>query len=248
MYLERLKRYGPKLICVVTLTEQLALEQAATADREIKRGHYLGPLHGIPWGAKDLFATKGIPTTWGAEPFRNQLIDYDATVVERLRKAGAVLVAKLSMGRSQWVAAVCGRDAKSIGRRGGDNRIERILCRVGGGDFRRARRLCARHRNAWFNCIAFSPLRSCGLRPTYGRVSRYGAMGLSWTMDKIGPICRSAEDCAFVLDAIYGPDDRDLTVGSAPFGWDPRVPLTRLRIGISGRIRAGDEARKKIIR
>src|SRR5215216_791467 len=110
MYLARLKRYGPKLLCIVTLTEELALKQAAAADAEIKRGKYRGPLHGIPWGAKDLFATKGIKTTWGAEPYRDQMIDYDATVVERLHEAGAVLVAKLSMGAlaqgARWFAGV----------------------------------------------------------------------------------------------------------------------------------------------
>src|SRR5262252_3060229 len=110
MYLNRLKRYGPKLLCVVTLTEELALQQAADADRNLKRGKYRGPLHGIPWGAKDLFATKGIKTTWGAEPYRDQMIDYDATVIERLNEAGAVLVAKLSMGAlaqgARWFAGV----------------------------------------------------------------------------------------------------------------------------------------------
>ena len=248
MYLERLKRYGPKLICVVTLTEELALAQAANADLEIKRGRYLGPLHGIPWGAKDLFATKGIPTTWGAEPFRNQMIDYDATVVERLRKAGAVLVAKLSMGAlamgGRWFAGVTRNPWQ----------IEEATTGSSGSSAGSASATSA-------GLVGFalgtetlgsivSPSSRCGvvgLRPTYGRVSRYGAMGLSWTMDKIGPICRSAEDCAFVLDAIYGPDDRDLTVGSIPFGWDPAMPLARLRIGyLKPEFEQGDEARKKM--
>ena len=248
MYLDRLKRYGPKLICVVTLTEELALAQAANADLEIKRGHYLGPLHGIPWGAKDLFATKGIPTTWGAEPFRNQVIDYDATVVERLRKAGAVLVAKLSMGAlamgGRWFAGVTRNPWQ----------IEEATTGSSGSSAGSAASTSA-------GLVGFalgtetlgslvSPASRCGvvgLRPTYGRISRYGAMGLSWTMDKIGPICRSVEDCAFVLDAIYGPDDRDLTVGSVPFGWDPAVPLARLRIGyLKAEFERGDEARKKI--
>src|SRR6266536_826584 len=170
MYLARLKRYGPKLLCVVTLTEDLAMKQAQDADNDLKRGKYRGPLHGIPWGAKDLLATKGIKTTWGAEPYRDQAINYDATVVERLRDAGAVLVAKLSMGAlaqgPKWFGGVT--------------------------------------RNPWvpdedrLGSIV-SPSARCGvtgLRPTYGRISRYGAMGLSLTMDKIGPSCRGVEDCA----------------------------------------------------
>src|SRR6266536_1807348 len=204
MYLARLKRYGPKLLCVVTLTEDLAMKQAQDADNDLKRGKYRGPLHGIPWGAKDLLATKGIKTTWGAEPYRDQVINYDATVVDRLRDAGAVLVAKLSMGAlaqgPKWFGGVT--------------------------------------RNPWvpdedrLGSIV-SPSARCGvtgLRPTYGRISRYGAMGLSLTMDKIGPSCRGVEDCAAALDAIYGPDNRDLTVGDAPFNWSADLLLDKLRV------------------
>jgi len=232
MYLGRLKRFGPKLLCVVTLTEDLALKQAAAADDEIKRGKYRGPLHGIPWGAKDLFATKGIKTTWGAEPYRDQVIDYDSTVVERLNEAGAVLVAKLSMGalaqgprwfggvtRSPWVP-----DDTQTGSSGSS----------AGPASATAAGLVGFSIGTETLGSIISPSSVCGcagLRPTYGRVSRYGAMGLSWTMDKIGPICRGVEDCAAALNALYGPDGKDITVGDAPFNWNPDTNLSTLRIG-----------------
>ena len=231
MYLARLKRYGPKLNCVVTLTEDLALAQAAAAEQEIKRGNYRGPLHGIPWGAKDLFATKGIRTTWGAEPFREQVIDYDAAVVERLRNAGAVLVAKLSMGAlaqgGRWFAGMTRNpwlvDEDRIGSSGSS---------AGPGSATAAGLVGFSIGTETLGSIISPSARNgvVGLRPTYGRVSRYGAMGLSWTMDKVGPMCRGVEDCAAVLNAIYGPDDRDLTVGDVPFNWNPAKPLSELRI------------------
>jgi Asp-tRNA(Asn)/Glu-tRNA(Gln) amidotransferase A subunit family amidase len=232
MYLDRLKRYGPKLLCVVTLTEELALKQAAAADAEIKRGKYRGPLHGIPWGAKDLFATKGIKTTWGAEPYRDQVIDYDSTVVERLNDAGAVLVAKLSMGAlaqgGRWFAGMTRNPWQPEETQTGSS----------GSSAGPASAIAA-------GLVGFSigtetlgsivsPSSRCGvtgLRPTYGRVSRYGAMGLSWTMDKIGPMCRGVEDCAAALHAIYGPDGKDITVGDAPFNWNPDTNISTLRIG-----------------
>jgi len=232
MYLGRLKRYGPKLLCIVTLTEELALKQAEAADAEIKRGKYRGPLHGIPWGAKDLFATKGIKTTWGAEPYRDQVIDYDATIVERLRDAGAVLVAKLSMGalaqgpkwfggvtRNPWVPdeSVTGSSGSSAGPAAA-TAAGLVGFSIG---------------TETLGSIV-SPSSRCGvtgLRPTYGRASRYGAMGLSWTMDKIGPICRGVEDCAAALNAIYGPDGKDITVGDAPFNWNPDRKLADMRVG-----------------
>jgi Asp-tRNA(Asn)/Glu-tRNA(Gln) amidotransferase A subunit family amidase len=231
MYLGRLKRFGPKLLCVVTLTEDLALNQAAAADDEIKRGKYRGPLHGIPWGAKDLFATKGIKTTWGAEPYRDQVIDYDSTVVERLNEAGAVLVAKLSMGalaqgprwfggvtRNPWVP-----DDTQTGSSGSS----------AGPASATAAGLVGFSIGTETLGSIISPSSTCGcagLRPTYGRVSRFGAMGLSWTMDKIGPICRGVEDCAAALNALYGPDGKDITVGDAPFNWSPDTNLSTLRI------------------
>jgi Asp-tRNA(Asn)/Glu-tRNA(Gln) amidotransferase A subunit family amidase len=232
MYLARLKKYGTKLLCVVTLTEDLALKQAAAADAEIKRGKYRGPLHGIPWGAKDLFATKGIKTTWGAEPYRDQVIDYDSTVVERLNDAGAVLVAKLSMGAlaqgARWFAGVTRNpwqpDEAQTGSSGSS----------AGPAAATAAGLVGFSIGTETLGSIVSPSSRCGvtgLRPTYGRVSRYGAMGLSWTMDKIGPICRGVEDCAAALHAIYGPDGKDITVGDAPFNWNPDTNISTLRIG-----------------
>jgi Asp-tRNA(Asn)/Glu-tRNA(Gln) amidotransferase A subunit family amidase len=249
MYLGRLKRYGPKLLCVVTLTEELALKQAAEADREIKAGKYRGPLHGIPCGVKDLFATKGIKTTWGAEPYRDQMIDYDATVVERLRDAGAVLVAKLSMGAlaqgGRWFAGVTRNPWQIEEDRTGSSGSS------AGPASATASGLVGFSIGTETLGSIVSPATRCGcagLRPTYGRVSRYGAMGLSWTMDKIGPICRGVEDLAAVLSAIYGPDQRDITVGDAPFNWAPDVPLSKMRIGyLKAEFEAGDNEKQKAL-
>ncbi len=232
MYVARLKKYGPKLNCVVTLTEDLALAQAAAAEREIKAGKYRGPLHGIPWGAKDLFATKGIRTTWGAEPYREQLIDYDATVVERLRDAGAVLVAKLSMGAlaqgGRWFAGMTRNPWQVEEDKTGSSGSS------AGPASATAAGLVGFSIGTETLGSIISPSSRCGvvgLRPTFGRVSRYGAMGLSWTMDKIGPICRGVEDCAAALQGIYGPDGRDLTVGDVLFNWEPDTPLASMKIG-----------------
>jgi Asp-tRNA(Asn)/Glu-tRNA(Gln) amidotransferase A subunit family amidase len=228
MYLERLKKFGPKLNCVVTLTEDLALAQAAQADREIKGGKYRGPLHGIPWGAKDLFATKGIPTTWGAGPFQNQVFDYDATIVDRLTAAGAVLVAKLSMG------ALAQGDQWFRGRTNNPWNLERGSSGSSAGPgSATAGGLVVFGIGTETRGSIISPSAEngvTGLRPTYGRVSRYGAMALSWTMDKIGPMCRSVEDCAIVFNAIYGPDGRDETTADASFVWNGDTPLSKLRI------------------
>ncbi|HTL43334.1 MAG TPA: amidase [Vicinamibacterales bacterium] len=236
MYLARLKKYGPKLNCVVTLTEDLALKQAADADREIKAGRYKGPLHGIPWGAKDLFATKGIPTTWGAGPYQDQVFDYDATIVSRLHDAGAVLLAKLSMGAlaqgDQWFRGQTknpwrpddpnpNRSGSSGSSAGPGSATAAGLVVFGIGTETRG------------SIISPSSVNGVtGLRPTYGRVSRFGAMMLSWTMDKVGPMCRSVEDCALVFNAIYGPDGKDDSVVDAPFAWNPDLPLSKLRIGV----------------
>jgi len=232
MYLARLKKYGPALLCVVTLTEELALKQAEEAEREIRRGKYRGPLHGIPCGVKDLFATKGIKTTWGAEPFRDQMIDYDSTVVERLREAGATLLAKLSMGAlaqgGRWFAGMTRNPWQPEDTNTGSSGSS-----AGSASATSAGLVGFSIGTETLGSIV-SPSSRCGvtgLRPTYGRVSRYGAMGLSWTMDKIGPICRGVEDCALVLDAIYGPDGRDITVGDAAFNWNPDRPLAQMRIG-----------------
>lgn len=250
MYLDRLKRIGPKLLCVVTLTEELAMKQAQDAEREIKSGKYRGSLHGIPWGAKDLFATKGIKTTWGAEPYRDQMIDHDAAVVERLRDAGAILLAKLSMGAlaqgGRWFEGMTRNPWQPEETQTGSSGSS-----AGSASATSAGLVGFAIGTETLGSI-ISPSTRCGvvgLRPTYGRVSRYGAMGLSWTMDKIGPICRGVEDCALVLDAIYGPDGRDLTVGDAPFGWDPKVPLSQMRIAyLKSEFEQGAEDRKKLLK
>jgi len=247
MYLARLKRYAPKLLCVVTLTEDLALKQAAEADREVKAGKYRGPLHGIPCGVKDLFATRGIKTTWGAEPYREQMIDYDSTVVERLRDAGAVLVAKLSMGAlaqgPRWFAGVTRNPWQPDEDRQGSSGSS-----AGPASATAAGLVGLSIGTETLGSIV-SPSSRCGcvgLRPTYGRVSRYGAMGLSWTMDKIGPICRGVEDCAATLAAIYGPDQRDITVGDAPFNWTPDKALSKMRIGyLKAEFEQGDNEKQK---
>jgi Asp-tRNA(Asn)/Glu-tRNA(Gln) amidotransferase A subunit family amidase len=247
MYLARLKRYSPKLLNVVTLTEELALAQAEQAEREIKQGKYRGPLHGIPCGVKDLFATKGIKTTWGAEPFRDQMIDYDSTVVERLRQSGAVLVAKLSMGAlaqgGRWFAGMTRNPWQVEEERQGSSGSS-----AGSASATSAGLVGFSIGTETLGSIV-SPSSRCGvtgLRPTYGRVSRYGAMGLSWTMDKIGPICRAVEDCAIVLDAIYGADGRDLTVTDTPFQFDADAPLAKMRIGyLKAEFEQGNDENRK---
>ena len=229
LYLKRLKKYGPLLECVITLNEDLALQQAKKADAEIEAGKYRGPLHGIPWGAKDLLATKGIKTTWGAMPYKDQVIDEDATVVKRLEEAGAVLVAKLTMG------ALAMGDVWYGGKTKNPWDLEQGSSGSSAGS--------AAATSAGLVGFAIgtetmgsivSPSNRCGvtgLRPTFGRISRFGAMALSWTMDKIGPICRSAEDCALVFQAIYGPDGKDLTVLDLPFAWNPSQDLREIRVG-----------------
>jgi Asp-tRNA(Asn)/Glu-tRNA(Gln) amidotransferase A subunit family amidase len=248
MYIARLKRYGPKLNCVVTLTEDLALRQAQEAEGEIKRGKYRGPLHGIPWGAKDLFATKGIPTTWGAEPYRNQVIDYDATVVERLSEAGAVLVAKLSMGAlaqgGRWFGGMT-RNPWQV-----DEDKQGSSGSSAGPAAATAAGLVGFSIGTETLGSIVSPSSRCGvvgLRPTYGRVSRYGAMGLSWTMDKVGPICRGVEDCAAALASIYGPDERDITVEDVVFDWSPDTALAKMRIGyLKNEFEQGNDKQKAL--
>jgi Asp-tRNA(Asn)/Glu-tRNA(Gln) amidotransferase A subunit family amidase len=229
MYLNRLKKYGPRLECVITLTEDLALGQAKRADEEIAAGRYRGPLHGIPWGVKDLLATKGIKTTWGAMPYKDQMIDENATVVERLEEAGAVLVAKLTMGALAWGDVWYGGKTRNPW-----NYNEGSSGSSAGSASATAAGLVgfAIGTETWGSIV--SPATECGvtgLRPTYGRVSRAGAMALSWSMDKIGAICRSVEDCALVFEAIHGPDGKDLTVVDLPFNWDPGLDLKSLRVG-----------------
>jgi Asp-tRNA(Asn)/Glu-tRNA(Gln) amidotransferase A subunit family amidase len=230
MYIERLKRYDAKLHFVITLTEDRAIAQAKKADEEIAAGKYRGPLHGIPWGAKDLLAVKGYPTTWGAGGFEKQSFDEDATVVQRLDEAGAVLVAKFTLG------------ALAMGDKwfGGRTRNPWNPAQGSSGSSAGSASAVAA------GCVAFalgsetlgsiaSPSTRCGdtgLRPTFGLVPRTGAMALSWTMDKLGPICRSVEDCSLVLAEISGPDGKDLSAASVryqqPF---PDVDWRSLRVG-----------------
>lgn len=229
LYLARLKQYNPLLNCVVTLTEEVALEQAKRADREIAAGRYRGPLHGVPWGAKDLIAWPGYPTTWGAPHFKEQVIDEKATVARRLEEAGAVLVAKLSLG------ALAMGDHWFNGRTNNpwDPRQGSSGSSAGSASATAAGLVGFTIGSETLGSIV-SPCRRCGtsgLRPTFGRVSRAGCMALSWTMDKLGPIARSMEDCALILDAIYGSDGQDLTVVDQPFQWPPARPVSSLRIG-----------------
>jgi Asp-tRNA(Asn)/Glu-tRNA(Gln) amidotransferase A subunit family amidase len=229
IYLDRMKRLDPILLCAVTIMEDSAMVEAAKADAEIKAGKYRGPLHGIPYGVKDLFATKGVRTTWGSRDFENRVIDEDAEVVTRLRDAGAVLIAKLATGLfaqgDQWY-------------RGRTNNPWDIRRGSSGSSAGPSSATAA-------GCVAFgigtetsgsivSPARECGvsaLRPTFGRVSRAGGMVLAWSQDRVGPICRSIEDCAMVFNVIHGVDEKDPSTVTTPFHFDHNVKLASLRIG-----------------
>ncbi len=229
LYLARLQRFNPELRCVITLTPELALEQARRADSEIAAGHYRGPLHGIPWGAKDLLDTAGIATTWGAEPFRNRRPSTDAAVVQRLHAAGSVLVAKLSLGAlalndiwfggqtmNPWLLEE-GSSGSSAGP-GAATAAGLLAFAIGsetGGSI-------------------VSPSMRCGvtgLRPTYGRVPRTGAMTLCWSLDKLGPMTRSVEDTLLVLNSISGPDPGDLASVPSYLDFDANAPVQGLRVG-----------------
>jgi len=229
LYLQRLKKYGSELNCVITLTEEHALNQARIADKEIKAGYYRGPLHGIPYGAKDLLATKDIKTTWGAEPYKENIPDYNATVIDRLHKAGAVLVAKLSMGALAMGDVWYGGKTKNPW-----NLEQGSSGSSAGSAAATAAGLVGFSIGTETYGSIVSPSTRCrvtGLRPTFGRVSRYGAMALSWSMDKIGPICRTVEDCAVVFHAIHGPDGKDHSVVDYPFLWDPYLSPETIRMG-----------------
>lgn len=229
MYLGRLERHGPTLECVISLTGELALRQADRADAEIARGHYRGPLHGIPWGAKDLLAEDEYRTTWGAKPYETQRIPDDATVVRRLEEAGAVLVAKLTLGALAWGDVWYGGTTKNpwnLEQGSSGSSAGSAAATVAG--------LVGFAIGSETLGSIVSPSTRCGasgLRPTFGRVSRAGAMALSWTMDKLGPICRSAEDCALVLHSIHGADGVDPTARTVSFDWDAERPLAELRVG-----------------
>jgi Asp-tRNA(Asn)/Glu-tRNA(Gln) amidotransferase A subunit family amidase len=229
MYLARLHRYNARLNNVVTFLDDLAMAQAKQADAEIASGKHKGPLHGIPWGAKDIISVKGFKTTWGSAAFKDQIFDYDASVVEMLRDAGAVLIAKLATGElaagDQWFG---GRTNSpwdpaqgSSGSSAGPSSATAAGC-VGFGI------------GTETSGSILSPSARCGLaglRPTFGRISRYGVMALSWTQDRLGPICRYAEDCAIVMQAIARPDGRDMSVSDIPFNWNAQLDVTKLRVG-----------------
>ncbi len=230
IYLDRIKRLDPTLLCAVTIMEDQAVAEAARADAEIKTGKYRGPLHGIPYGVKDLFATKGVRTTWGSKDFENRVIDEDAEVVVRLRDAGAVLMAKLATGLfaqgDQWY-------------RGRTNNPWDIRRGSSGSSAGPSSATAA-------GCVGFgigtetsgsivSPARECGLsalRPTFGRVSRYGGMVLAWSQDRVGPICRTIEDCAMVFNTIHGVDPKDPGTVTTPFQFDRNIKLSSVRIGV----------------
>jgi Asp-tRNA(Asn)/Glu-tRNA(Gln) amidotransferase A subunit family amidase len=229
MYLARLKKFNPKLNFVVSFTDDLAMKQARQADQEIAAGHYRGPLHGIPWGCKDIIAVPGYRTTWGSGAFKDQVIDTEATVVRQLREAGAVLLAKLTTGElaggDQWFGGRTNNPWDLTEGSSGSSAGPSSATAAG--------------------CVAFgigtetsgsilSPSTRCGctgLRPTFGRVSRFGAMTLSWTQDRLGPICRTVEDCAVVFNAIARPDELDLSVIDLPFNWVADLDIKKLRVG-----------------
>jgi len=228
-FLERLKKFGDKLHCVITITEERALRQAALMDYEIQAGKYRGLLHGIPFGVKDLLSTKDYKTTWGSVPFKDQMINEDATVISKLEDAGAVLCAKFSMGELAWGDVWFGGKTRtpwdtSKGSSGSS---------AGSASAVSAGLIPFSIGTETYGSI-ISPSTVCGvtgLRPTYGRVSRTGAMALSWSMDKIGPICRTAEDLAIVFSAIIGADNKDQTIYNVPFIYNPDIDLKKLRIG-----------------
>lgn len=228
-FIDRLKKYDPVLHCVITLTEDLAIEQAEKADKEISEGKYRGLLHGIPYGVKDLLAVEGYTTTWGAEPYKNQVINQNATVIEKLEKAGAVLIAKLSMGALAW------GDVWFEGKTRNPWNIQEGSSGSSAGPASATSAGLVPFSigtETWGSII--SPSTVCGvtgLRPTYGRVSRAGAMALSWSMDKIGPICRNAEDLAIVFSEIYGPDPKDQMLYDFPFSYNHNLDISKLKIG-----------------
>ncbi len=229
-FLNRMRQYGEKLICIASLTEERALRMAKKAEDEIMAGNYRGPLHGIPCGIKDLFATKGYKTTWGAEPYKDQTLDYDAALVEKLDEAGAIIIAKLSLG------ALAMGDVWFKGRTKNPWNPEQGSSGSSAGS-------CAA---VAAGLVPFaigtetlgsivSPSHQCrvtGLRPTFGRVSRHGAMALSWSMDKVGPICRTAQDCAIVLSQIIGADQRDESTIDKPFIYPPTNTLRNAKVGV----------------
>ena len=230
IYLDRLRRYGPKLQCVVNLTEERALREADAADREIAGGHSRGPLHGVPYGVKDLFAAKGAPTTWGASPYQDQILDFDAAVVERLNAAGAVLVAKLTCGAlamdDKWFGGQTKNPWNPTQGSSGSSAGSASATAAGLVGFSIGTETLGSIVSPSIRC------RVTGLRPTYGRASRFGGMVLAQTMDKVGPICRTAQDAALVLAAIAGGDPRDPSAVDRPFAYPQTPDYKRLKIGV----------------
>lgn len=229
MYLHRLHTYNAKVNCVVTFLDDLARTQAREADAQIAAGRYKGPLHGVPWGCKDIIAVKGYRTTWGSGAFKDQHIESDASVVEMLRDAGAVLLAKLASGElaggDQW----WGGQTRNpwLNQQGSYGSSAGPASATAAG-------LVAFAIGSETSGSILHPSSRCGctgLRPTFGRVSRHGVMGLSWTQDRLGPICRYAEDCALVLNTIARPDDLDLSVSDIPFNWNANEPIRHTRVG-----------------
>lgn len=230
LYLSRLERIDEQLLCVVTLTRERALEQAAARDKELAQGKSRGPLHGIPWGAKDLLSVRGYRTTWGTDPFVDQMLDVDATVVQRLDDAGAVLAAKLTLGElamgDRWFGGMTRNPWAPEKGSSGSSAGSAAATAAGGVAFAIGSETLG---------SIVSPSTVCGcsaLRPTFGRVSRHGAMALSWSMDKLGPLCRSVNDAALVFDAIRGPDGLDPTVHDLPFEMPGPTDLRGWRIGV----------------
>ncbi|MBD3275961.1 MAG: amidase, partial [Candidatus Marinimicrobia bacterium] len=229
VFLERLKKYDPHLQCAITLTEELAFEQAQQADKEIAAGNYRGILHGVPYGLKDLFAVKGYQTTWGAMPYKDQVIEENATVYNKLQEAGAVLVAKFTLGALAWGDVWFGGQTKNPWNleEGSSGSSAGSAAAVAAGlvPF-------AIGTETWGSIVSpGTRTGATGLRPTFGRVSRHGAMALAWSMDKVGPLSRNVEDCAVVFDAIRGADDKDQSIIEAPFNYDATVDIKSLKIG-----------------
>jgi Asp-tRNA(Asn)/Glu-tRNA(Gln) amidotransferase A subunit family amidase len=230
LYLKRLDSIGLELNCVVKLMPEAAMAQARQAESEAMKGEFRSAIHGVPWGAKDLLATKAAPTTWGATPYSDQVLDYDSAVVDRLEKSGAVLAAKLSMGSLAYGANWFG----GMTRNPWDTDTASSGSSAGPGAATAAGLVGFSIGTETHGSIT-SPSHTCGvtgLRPTFGRVSRYGAMALAYSMDKIGPMCRSAADCAAVFASIAGQDDRDDITVDAPFAWPDKRDVKSMRIGV----------------
>jgi Asp-tRNA(Asn)/Glu-tRNA(Gln) amidotransferase A subunit family amidase len=233
MYLERLHRYDKQLLNTVTFLDELAMTQAKAADADIAAGRFRSAVHGIPWGCKDIISVKGYPTTWGSAAMKTHVPEYDASVVEMLREGGAVLLAKLTTGEmaqgANWFGGMT-RNPWSVSTGSGGSS-------AGPGSATAA------------GCVGFAigtetsgsilgPSRTCGvtgLRPTFGRISRYGVMALGWTYDRLGPMCRYAEDCAMVMSVVAKPDARDMSISDLPFNWSPAsMDIRKLKIGVTG--------------